>query len=70
MFPKGDNYYEYMLTEIPGERNHMLLTCIERYKSGSVLAFVKTSKDTNSLTATGKTLKNAMGRENIFLFEQ
>jgi len=38
---KEEGFYEYMLAEIPGERDFMLLTCVEGYKSGCALALVK-----------------------------
>ena len=33
---KEDDFYEYMLTEMPGESEYMLLICVEGYKSGSL----------------------------------
>ncbi len=64
-----NNYYEYMLAEIPGERGFMLLTCVEGYKSGSALALVKTSDDKTKFVITGRALKYSMGIENTYLVE-
>ena len=66
---KEDDYYEYMLAEIPGERDYMLLTCVEGYKSGSALAFVKTASDKSKFVITGKAIKYSMGTENVYLLE-
>ena len=66
---KEDDYYEYMLAEIPGERDFMLLTCVEGYKSGSALALVKTSKDKTKFIIKGQAIKYSMGIENTFLIE-
>jgi hypothetical protein len=60
-----DDYYEYMLAEIPGEPNRMLLTCVEGYKSGSHLALVK--KDKNEHHVTGEAMKFSMGTENTYV---
>ncbi|MDO5981272.1 hypothetical protein [Flavivirga spongiicola] len=66
---KEDDYYEYMLAEIPGERDFMLLTCVEGYESGSALALVKTSEDKTKFVITGKAIKYSMGIENTYLME-
>ena len=62
---KEEDFYEYMLAEIPGEKEFMLLTCVEGYKSGSALALVKTK-----FIVTGKAIKYSMGTENTFLKEE
>ncbi|AUC15851.1 hypothetical protein BTO06_12125 [Tenacibaculum sp. SZ-18] len=64
---KKDDFYEYMLAEIPGERGFMLLTCVEGYKSGSALALVKTSENQTNFTVKGEAIKYSMGTENTFL---
>lgn len=64
---KEDDFYEYMLAEIPGEREYMLLTCVEGYKSGSALALVKTSEDKSKFIVTSKAVKYSMGIENVYL---
>ncbi len=66
---KEDDYYEYMLTEIPGERDFMLLTCVKGHKSGSALALVKTSADKTKFVITGKAIKYSMGTENTYLID-
>ena len=62
-----DDYYEYMLAEVPGERDYMLATCVEGSKSGNALAFVKTKKETNKFCVTTKDLKFSVGSENVFV---
>ncbi|MFT6442378.1 MAG: hypothetical protein ACJASQ_001273 [Crocinitomicaceae bacterium] len=64
---KDDDFYEYMLAEIPGEREFMLLTCVEGYKSGSALALVKTLEDKSRFIVTGKAVKYSMGIQNVYL---
>jgi hypothetical protein len=56
-----------MLTEMPGESEYMLLICVEGYKSGSLLALVKTSEDKNKFIVTSKAVKYSMGIENVYL---
>jgi len=53
---KKDDYYEYMLVEIPGENEYMLLTCVKGYKSGSALSLVKTSNENNKFIVKGKAI--------------
>lgn len=66
---KEDDYYEYMLTEVPGKSDYMLLTCVEGYKSGSALAYVKTASDKSKFVVTGKAIKYSMGIKNTYLLE-
>lgn len=65
---KDDDYYEYMLTIVPGESDYLLLTCVEGYKSGSPLALVKT--EPNEMYVTAKSLKRSMGIENVYLLNE
>lgn len=67
---KKDDYYEYMLAEIPGEKEFMLLTCVEGYKSGSALALVKITEDKNKFIVNGKAIKHSMGTKNTYLKEE
>lgn len=67
---KKDDFYEYMLAELPGESEYMLLTCVEGYKSGSALALVKTSEDKSKFIVTSKAVKYSMGIENIYLIKE
>ncbi|MBW1294159.1 hypothetical protein [Aquimarina litoralis] len=67
---KESDFYEYMLAEIPGNKEHMVLTCVEGYKSGIALALVKTSKDKTKFVVTGKAIKYAMGIENTFVIKE
>ena len=61
-----EDYYEYMLCEIPGNRDEMLLTCCEGYKSGCALAYVKTIEDKTKFKVDAKAIKYSMGEENIY----
>lgn len=65
--PKDEDYYEYMLADIPGDREHMLLTCVEGYKAGCALGFVKISNDDSKIVVKGKTIKEFMGTQNTFI---
>lgn len=65
-----DDFYAYMLAEIPSERDFMLFTCVEGYKSGSALALVKTSEDKNKFIVNGKYIKYSIGIENTYLKEE
>lgn len=67
---KENDFYEYMLAEIPGEKDFMLLTCVEGYNSGSALALVKTLDDESRFVVNGKAIKYSMGIENIYLKEE
>lgn len=67
---KEDDFYEYMLAQIPGDYKYMLLTCVEGAKSGSALAMVKTGDIPKRFVVTGKTIKYAMGTEHTFMLEQ
>jgi hypothetical protein len=64
-----DDFYEYMLTLVPGESEYLLLTCVEGYKSGSPLAFVKTEISKNLKCVTASSMKLSMGVENVYLKE-
>lgn len=65
---KEDDYYEYMLTIVLGEPDHLLLMCVEGYKSGSPLAYVKT--EPNEMYVTANSLKRSMGVENVYLLNE
>ena len=60
----ADDYYEYMLAEIPGERNYMLLTNVKGPKAGNALALVETDK--HRFVVTGEALKYSLGTEATF----
>lgn len=62
---KEEDYYEYMLIIVPGEADHLLLTCVEGYKSGNSLAYVKT--EPNEMCVTAESLKSSMGIDNVYL---
>jgi hypothetical protein len=64
---KKDDYYEYMLVEIPRDKKHMSLTNVEGHKSGSILALVKTKEDQSKFVTTGQALKFSMGTDNTYL---
>jgi len=65
-----NDYYEYMLAEIPGERDFMLLTCVKGYKSGSALALVKTSEDKSKFIVNGKAIKYSIGVKSTYLLDE
>jgi hypothetical protein len=67
---QSDDFYEYMLCEISGDRNYMQLINITGYKSGAVLAHVKTKDDKTKLVVTGKAIKFSIGTDNTFLLEE
>jgi len=67
---KAEDYYEYMLAEIPGEKDFMLLTCVEGYKSGCALSLVKILDDNSKIVVTGKAIKYSMGTKNTYLKEE
>jgi hypothetical protein len=66
---KDEDYYEYMLTEIPPKRDRMMLTHVNGYKSGSVISFIKTS-ETTKFVVSGKEIKNCLGLINTYLIEE
>ena len=59
-----------MLTEIPDDRDFMLLTCVEGFKSGSALALVKTSENKSKFIVDRRDIKYSMGIENTYLIEK
>lgn len=63
-----DDYYEYMLTIVPGESEYLLLTCVEGYKAGNPLALVKTEPNEWYVLATS--IKRSMGIENVYLLNE
>lgn len=65
---KEYDYYEYMLTIVPGESDHLLLICVEGYKSGNPLAYVKT--EPNTMYVTAKSLKRSKGVENVYVLNE
>lgn len=67
---KNDDFYEYMLAEIPVERAFMLLTCVEGYKSGSTIALVKTSQNKSKFIVKCKEVKFSIGIENVYLIDE
>ncbi len=66
---KKDDFYEYMLVEIPGDDEYMLITNVVGYKSGSALALVEIKKNKRKIVVTGKSIKFSMGKENTFLLK-
>lgn len=65
-----EDYYEYMLAEIPGEKDYMLLTCVEGYKAGIALALVKMAEDKSKRVVKGKAVKYSMGTKNTYVIEE
>ena len=66
---KKDDYYEYMLAQIPGDNDHFLLTNVVGYKSGAALGLVKTSDDKSKIVVTGKEIKYFIGTEDTYLIK-
>ena len=64
----NEDYYEYMLTIIPGESKFLLLTCVKGYKSGNPLALVKT--ELNEMCVTAESIKRSMGIEDVYLINE
>lgn len=67
---KEDDYYEYMLCEMPGEREHMLLICCEGYKAGIALAYAKTNGDKSTFLVNAKAIKFSLGIKNVYFKEE
>ncbi len=66
---KKDDYYEYMLAQIPNDKEHFLLTNIVGYKSGAALGLVKISDDQNKIVVTAKEIKFFMGIEDVYFLK-
>lgn len=66
---KKDDYYEYMLAQIPGDNDYFLLTNVVGHKSGSALALVKTINDNSKIVVTGHSLKFSIGTEDAYLLK-
>lgn len=64
---KSEDFYEYMLAQIPGDDKYFLATNVLGYKSGAALALVKISSDENKIVVKGKTLKASIGIEDTFV---
>ena len=62
---KEDDFYEYMLTQVPGESEHLNMSNVNGHKAGYSLALVKLKIGT--LVVTGKALKFSIGTKNTFL---
>jgi len=58
---ESEDFYEYILAEIPAEKEHMLLTNVIGHKSGKALAYVKTKRESNSFVVTGNDVKFSIG---------
>lgn len=66
-----DDYYEYMIADIPGDSEFKLITNVSREatigKSGYALAMVKTINKTNGVS--GKELKRSVGIKKTYIIE-
>ena len=66
-----DDYYDYMIADVPGESKFKLITNVStgktKGKSGYALALVKTIENTNLVSA--EALKFSIGVENIYILE-
>jgi hypothetical protein len=67
---ESEDFYEYMLVEIPGEKEHMLLTNVVGHKSGCALAYVKTKKHSSVFAVTSKDVKFSIGTKNTYLIKK
>ena len=65
---KHEDYYEYLVSFIFDNDEHLQLTNLSRGKAGNILCVIK--KDTPNHYALGRTLKDMIGLESTFvLFE-
>ena len=66
-----DDYYEYMIADIPGDSEYKLITNVSRevtvFKSGYALAMAKTIEGTNWISA--KELKRVVGEDKTYIIE-
>lgn len=66
-----DDYYEYMIADIPGDSEYKLITNVSRevtaFKSRYALAMAKTTNDTNWISA--KELKRVAGEDKTYIIE-
>jgi hypothetical protein len=66
-----DDYYEYMLADIPGDSEFKLITNVSRevtvFKAGYSLAMAKTIEGSNWVS--GKELKRVVGIDKTFIIE-
>ncbi|MDU0202110.1 hypothetical protein ACYEXS_26845 [Paenibacillus sp. MAH-36] len=63
---KNHDYYEYLVSFIFDNDEHLQLTNLTQGKAGNILCVVK--KHTPSHYSLGKTLKAMIGLENTFVF--
>ncbi|MCR2804268.1 hypothetical protein NQZ67_10280 [Paenibacillus sp. SCIV0701] len=61
----NDDYYEYLVSFIFDNNEHLQLTNLTQGKAGNILCVLK--KDTPNHYALGKTLKDRIGLENTFV---
>lgn len=70
---KSEDYYDYMLADIPGNYEHMLLTNVTqdagKHKAGLALALVKINLG-NARVVLAEAMKYSMGVENVFWIKE
>ncbi len=64
---KNEDYYEYMLAQIPSDNEHFLITNVVGYKSGAAFGLVKISNDSKKVIVKAKALKSTLGLEDTFV---
>lgn len=66
-----DDYYEYMIADIPGDSEYKLITNVSRevtvFKSGYALTMAKTTNGTNWISAME--LKRVVGVDKTYVIE-
>ena len=62
-----EDFYEYMLAQVPGESEYLLLTNVRGYKAGAALALVKIDFDSGKVVVTAKELKSCIGIVDTFI---
>ncbi|MCL2023089.1 MAG: hypothetical protein FWG82_01820 [Oscillospiraceae bacterium] len=62
---KADDYFEYMVSFIYENNQHLQLTCLSQGEAGNIICVLE--KDLPNHYAFGKELKRMMGTENTFI---
>lgn len=70
---KTEDYYDYMLATIPGEREFMLVTNVTtdagRHKAGASTGLIRTVPQVDRFVVVGSTLKEYFGLEKVYLLK-
>ena len=62
----ADDFYEYMLAQVPGNSESMLAVNVRGAKAGFALAYVKTAPIKGRFVVNGAALKYSFGTDNTF----